>query len=344
MPELLLYWRCRDGAQEPVEVDSEATVGDLEARIQAAGGFAAPVSVSFAAQRLSDKLATLADLGICPQSLVTVTQQTGFQPTVHAGDSAVTAIMEDGSVHIFCERKHEKVPGLEAVNVVALTGCADRVLALLDSGAVLSFEPHGVQDLGYSNVVQVTSARSFHVVLMEDGTVQTDGPDVPQGVQGRVKQVSARSEHVLAILDDGSVVGWGANHSQECDPPQLKADAVCVAAGCDHSIAVLSDGSVLGWGLFGGFAGVDEICEEGVPIVGATGSVWGGLLLRADQQLRQVGDSRRSSLPLPFQSAPVVAASLRQRMGVAVTTDGDFLVFGEPLPKVPDFGGLKARR
>eukprot|EP01065_Artemidia_motanka_P048870 TRINITY_DN799_c0_g1_i1.p2 TRINITY_DN799_c0_g1~~TRINITY_DN799_c0_g1_i1.p2 ORF type:complete len:344 (+),score=129.95 TRINITY_DN799_c0_g1_i1:68-1099(+) len=343
MPELLLYWRCRDGAQEPVEVDSEATVGDLEARIQAAGGFAAPVSVSFAAQRLSDKLATLADLGICPQSLVTVTQQTGFQPTVHAGDSAVTAIMEDGSVHSFGPIRHERITGLDGANAVALAGSADRMLALLGSGAVVSFPAYGsaVEDLGYSNVVQVTSARSFHVVLMEDGTVQTDGPDVPQGVQGRVKQVSARSEHVLAILDDGSVVGWGANHSQECDPPQLKADAVCVAAGCDHSIGVLSDGSALGWGLPSGFIGVDKINEEGVPIVGATGSVWGGLLLRADQRLRLIGDGHKQQ---PSETAFVVAASLRQRMGVAVTTDGDFLVFGEPLPKVPDFGGLKAKR
>jgi alpha-tubulin suppressor-like RCC1 family protein len=63
--------------------------------------------------------------------------------------------------------------------------------------------------------------------------------------------------HSLAIIDDGTLWGWGNNYQyQLCSetrdnlttPVKIMDDAVSVAAGSMHSLAVKSDGSLFGWG------------------------------------------------------------------------------------------------
>ena len=73
-----------------------------------------------------------------------------------------------------------------------------------------------------------------------------------------VTQVAA-SLHVLALLSDGSVVGWGENRSGQlglAEPMTIAAPrriplptkAIAVAANTEASYAVLDDGTVMAWG------------------------------------------------------------------------------------------------
>lgn len=77
---------------------------------------------------------------------------------------------------------------------------------------------------------------------------------VPEGLVA--KQVACGGGHRLALLEDGSVVGWGANESGQCDPPPGLV-ATQIAAGNASSIAIDEEGYVVCWGrkIGAGFSG-----------------------------------------------------------------------------------------
>lgn len=123
-----------------------------------------------------------------------------------------------------------------------------------------------------------TAAESFVVVRKQDGSVwqwgfngegqrgdgttqnvnETPGrTTLPAGRSAR--RIAAGARHVLALLDDGSVYGWGLNALGQLGQGDLlpkstpvriplPAAAVAIAAGRAHSLAVLDDGRVFAWG------------------------------------------------------------------------------------------------
>jgi hypothetical protein len=70
---------------------------------------------------------------------------------------------------------------------------------------------------------------------------------VPAGVTN-VAQVSAGSQHVLALGKNGTVTGWGDNSAGQLNIPAGLSDVVAVAAGAGHSLALKADGTVVAWG------------------------------------------------------------------------------------------------
>src|SRR5438552_3352005 len=79
-----------------------------------------------------------------------------------------------------------------------------------------------------------------------------------------VVTLTAGESHSLALLSDGTVVGWGLNNfgqasgsnspSLSTSPTIVTVDGrpltnvVAIAAGSSHSLAVTSDGHVVAWG------------------------------------------------------------------------------------------------
>eukprot|EP00754_Rhynchopus_humris_P040270 Rhum_TRINITY_DN23314_c0_g1::Rhum_TRINITY_DN23314_c0_g1_i1::g.177702::m.177702 len=97
--------------------------------------------------------------------------------------------------------------------------------------------------------------------------------------------ISAGKSHCLAVLEDGSVSGWGHNGwgRSTCKwPPQLGGRAIEVAAGATHSIALLEDGQVVGWGhnLQGQCDAPERVSAEGARSVCA-GTAYSAALLHS---------------------------------------------------------------
>ena len=73
----------------------------------------------------------------------------------------------------------------------------------------------------------------------------------------RIPVSTGGSGHTLAIIDDGTLWGWGNNYQYQLGgynrdnlttPVKIMDDVISVAAGSKHSLAVKSDGSLYGWG------------------------------------------------------------------------------------------------
>ncbi|TVR49623.1 MAG: hypothetical protein EA425_11790 [Puniceicoccaceae bacterium] len=62
--------------------------------------------------------------------------------------------------------------------------------------------------------------------------------------------IAAGTTHSLALLADGSVVGWGSDSYGKSTPPDGLSDVVAIAAGQYYSLALRADGTVVAWGVY----------------------------------------------------------------------------------------------
>jgi alpha-tubulin suppressor-like RCC1 family protein len=99
-------------------------------------------------------------------------------------------------------------------------------------------------------VKQIVGDGDYTFFLYQDGTVSADGPAKfqPPAHLGPVKSIAASDTHILALLEDGTVVAWGDNELGACDVPADLGPVVQVAVGDDFSVVLCTDGSVRGWG------------------------------------------------------------------------------------------------
>jgi alpha-tubulin suppressor-like RCC1 family protein len=129
----------------------------------------------------------------------------------------------------------------------------------------------------------------FTLAVMQDGTVRTWGanhwgqlgdgtntgstvpvrvvdPTDPSGFLTGVRAVAAGTACGLALMDDGTVRAWGANHQGQLgdgtntgstvpvqvidptDPSGFLTGVTAVAAGDEHSLALMDDGTLRAWG------------------------------------------------------------------------------------------------
>ncbi len=103
-------------------------------------------------------------------------------------------------------------------------------------------------------VIDLKAGASHVLALLEDGSVAGWGDNSlgqlewPMGLD-RASQIAAGLNHSLAIRPDGSVVAWGDNEHGQSSVPKGLGDVVAIGAGSSHSLAVRNDGSVVAWGL-----------------------------------------------------------------------------------------------
>ena len=127
--------------------------------------------------------------------------------------------------------------------------------------------------------LQVPIRQATDVATTSSGT--RTYPTLPNAVA-----LSAGNNHSLALLPDGTVLGWGRNNMGQVgigdntnnqDPTQVPGitDAIAVSAGEAHSMALRADGTVLAWGYnYNGQVGdgtggtANQYRRTPVPVVG----------------------------------------------------------------------------
>lgn len=136
--------------------------------------------------------------------------------------------------------------------------------------------------------VAIAAGGQHSLALINDGTVVGWGDNtydqaaVPPGLS-RVMAIAAGASHSLALRSDGTVVCWGNNAYGQAVTPQGLSNAVAVAAGSDFSLALRNDGTVLAWGTG---ANGQYNGPPGISNIVAINAGYGNmLLLRSDGQV-----------------------------------------------------------
>ena len=197
---------------------------------------------------------------------------------IAGGDYHSVAIRHDGTLVAwgFDDEGQIDVP-TNSLRFVSVAAGADHNLAIAEDGSVVAW---GRDDSGQidipgtvSSALSVAAGNSHSLALLASGTVvawgddtygQTDLPSqlIPYWVYYwwgypiwfynmdwmPVQTIAAGRNHNLALLPDGTVVGWGDNSFGQALPPSNLTNVVAITAGYLHSAALCSNGTVVVWG------------------------------------------------------------------------------------------------
>ena len=246
--------------------------------------------------------------------------------------------------------------------------------ALLKSGDVLGYSLDGWTDGSGTEIVQDRSGQAvqvsrggYHtVVLLNDGTVETNGNNSDCQLGGGsstsssrvtavdqsdvtltdVTTIAAGNRHTLALKKDGTVWTWGDNpqgqlgngssSGQQCYATQVHGldNVAQIAAGEVISLALKHDGTVWIWGRQGGDAPARQLTDVDNIVQIAAGGTH-SIALSADGKVytwgRAGGDyPYPTNMILPGLDEIVEIAS-GQYHGLALKRDGTVWAWGQNL-------------
>lgn len=264
--------------------------------------------------------------------------------TISATDLSSFAILADGTVRAWGDNSDAQlgdgtritptepaaIAGLS--NVQQLQGSCYHSLALLNNGSV-----------------QVWGTNEFERILLGVGLgISASTTPIPLPSLSDVQMLSARCVHNLALLQNGSVAGWGDNRFGQIGngdkinqrlPVALPGlvNVQAVAAGSFHSLALLNNGTVTAWGknrsgeLGLGAASPDpEIVPVIIPGLSDVTAIAAGraysLALLSDGTVRAWGTNEQGQLgdgTLTDRPQPVVVQGLSNVIAIAA---GDYHV------------------
>lgn len=170
------------------------------------------------------------------------------------GSGSLLEVLTDGLVSNFYAGTESVYPPSGLSNVTAISvneyGAA---LALTSSGtvagwALYSGNPFAAQvPAGLSNAVAISAGAENGLALLNNGTVTGWGgnPDVPAGLSNIVA-IDAGSGN-LALEANGTVVSWGFSYS----PPVGLSNVIAISCGAYGNLALLANGSLIGWSSSG---------------------------------------------------------------------------------------------
>ncbi len=194
---------------------------------------------------------------------------------VAGGDYHSVALRHDGTLVAWGsdEDGQTDVP-TNSLPFVSIAAGADHNLAIAADGSVVAWgrDDYGQTDIPttVASALNVAAGDSHSVALLSSGSVvawgdntygQTTLPLVLTGYwwynwwyewfytpPQLALAIAAGYDHSLALMYDGTVVGWGDNTFNQASPPPGLSNVVAIAAGYMHSVALCSNGTVVVWG------------------------------------------------------------------------------------------------
>ena len=106
-----------------------------------------------------------------------------------------------------------------------------------------------------NNIKDISCGSLNPTILKHSGEIVEWGT-FPHRTQARIPKpnisnaikISAGYSHTLALLDNGTVVGWGFNNDNQLDIPSGLSNIIDISAGYNYSMALRSDGKIICWG------------------------------------------------------------------------------------------------
>ena len=225
--------------------------------------------------------------------------------------------------------------------IAALEGSSNFMLALLESGELWAW---GGNNFG----------------MLGDGTTTNRTTPVKVGFSSsaKVRYADAGTLHALAILEDGSLYGWGLNNKQQLlgtsttqyatpTPIPGLSHVIDVSAGLYASFAVTADGSLYAWGqnTYGelGIGSTESVSEPtrltDIPAcIAVEACGYTTYAITADHKLYAWGDGYSGSLgngSTDDQSSPVeimsdvIDISCGSHFAIALKADGSLWSWGD---------------
>lgn len=189
------------------------------------------------------------------------------------------------------------------------------------------------------NIASIDGGSTFGVGADTNGKVyvwgktkiseRIDLKDIPEDM-GKIVQVSAGVDHILALAEDGTVYSWGNDRLQQVRLPNdiyREGKIIQVEAGYQLSMAVTDEGYVHVWGN----ENINDVRvkrkQQGTisKVVASGDSVIG---LTEDGEVVHLGRSESDIDKIPEDLENVVDIAACSTTGAAVTEDGEVVVWG----------------
>ncbi len=189
----------------------------------------------------------------------------------------------------------------------------------------------------YSNYNNISAGGYHNLAIRPDGTVEAWGwgngaegtqTGVPENLTD-VIQVSAFYHHAsMALLKDGTLVGWGNNTNGQLDIPENIEQIVEISAGLVHILALHPDGTVSAWGWNGwGESTVPEGLEN---VVSVSGGWRHSVAVHSDGTVSAWGYNADGQCNVPSGLTGVVSAKAGKYNTIALLDDGTVISWGNP--------------
>ena len=173
---------------------------------------------------------------------------------LYAMDGSIAVLLRNGTINFWGSNYYS-----ERTEAKRLSGIIDYVkgggfsLALKSDSIVIQWGGFVPIVPPISAVKAVAAGRDFSLALLANGSVVgwnlagTRLTNIPNGLNN-VRSIAAYDEHVLALRADSTIVAWGSNNWGESTAPVGLGGVIAVAASRYNSMAIKADSTLVVWG------------------------------------------------------------------------------------------------
>ena len=185
--------------------------------------------------------------------------------------------------------------------------------------------------LGLTNAMMIEGGGGYTVALLTDGTPvgwggRTNEGSIPTNLTG-IAMIASGIDHKVALLTNGTVLAWGANFYNQTSVPVGLTNVTVVVAQYLHTLALRRDGSVISWGDPSNPALTNSPASLTNAIAIAAGCNH-NLAVKADGTVVAWGDHSRGQCTVPTGLSNVLDVAAGWAHSVALKTDGTVVVWG----------------